>query len=141
MLRWDEDTRSLGHPPPRRGTRSGGGRGARPSARGDRGRDQPAGVPPWAGPAPPRGRGAERAADLLRLEAAELCRHDGIATEPGALERVQRYADRLMPARHLPGKAFALLDEAAREALGRPDRRVTAARVTDRVCESLRLPR
>jgi ATP-dependent Clp protease ATP-binding subunit ClpA len=33
------------------------------------------------------------------------------------------------------------LDEAAREAAARPDRRVTPAVVTERVCESLRLPR
>jgi ATP-dependent Clp protease ATP-binding subunit ClpA len=78
---------------------------------------------------------------LLRAEARSLEKREKVTVEPAALERIVRYAERLMPLRRFPGKAFALLDEAAREAVGLHERRLTAARVTDRVCESLRLPR
>jgi ATP-dependent Clp protease ATP-binding subunit ClpA len=78
---------------------------------------------------------------LLEAEAELLATRENIKVEPGALERIVRYAERLMPQRRFPGKAFALLDEAVREVALPADRRLTAAGVTTRVCEVLRLPR
>lgn len=79
--------------------------------------------------------------ELLRARARELRVREGVMVDDEALERVVRYAERLMPQRSFPGKAFALLDEAAREACARPARHVGTSDVTARVCELLRLPR
>jgi ATP-dependent Clp protease ATP-binding subunit ClpA len=78
---------------------------------------------------------------MLRADVPAIERSYGVRVRPDAIDEILRYSERLQTARRFPGKAFALLDEVAREAMARDDRTVSAAVVTDRVCESLRLPR
>lgn len=81
------------------------------------------------------------ATEIARAEAREVRATQHVTVEPAAIDRLMYYVDRLLPQRRLAGKALLLLDEVVREAAARGERVVTPARVTDRVCESMRLPR
>ncbi len=83
----------------------------------------------------------EAATAIVRAEAREIEKTRRVHVEPAAIDRLMYYVDRLQPQRRLAGKALTLLDEVVREAVTLGDRVVTPARVTDRVCESMRLPR
>ncbi len=84
---------------------------------------------------------ADETRTLLRTDLREIERAYGVRVLPEAVDEIVRYTERLQPSRRFPGKAFALLDEVAREAIAREDRTVSPSLVTDRVCESMRLPR
>ncbi len=81
-----------------------------------------------------------RTLEILREVSQETIGRPGIHATSEALDRVMYHARRLLPAQRLPGKALTLWDEAVGEPGMWPDGRVTAARVTARVCEALRLP-